>query len=630
MRKIVLLAWLLAPALHAQLLTPVDMQNCVWRNGDNAGWADAGLDEDGWQPTAQWQLDPKQPFLWVRCHANAAGLGGNVSPAVQLSFPAAWTLYANGVPIGTSGDLSSGYFPTFAIRTFSIPPPLTGGPLVLALRFVIRDAFAEALPQPTIGPASALNEHRDVLILAGIRSFAFSFTCYAAICVVGFVLFGLWIIDRERRELLFLGLYCIASFLERLCQLPQIAHFGWPGRLWWAAFVASDLGYLFVILFVVSLTRRRVPVWLWVLLACDYSPDPATLISLFLPPGPSLQIQYFCRFTLYPWITPLTIAILAAALAVAFLPFRRLAPRMRLLAVLSTLWIAADSLWFLVAITARRLAGLPNLYNQWQSFLINARALTTFALLTVLMTLLFREQRRNTVERAAFAAELEAARVVQQVLIPEEIPNVPGFRIESIYKPAGQVGGDFFQILPTTKGGVLIVIGDVSGKGMPAAMTVSLLVGTIRTLAHYTQSPAEILAAMNQRMLGRSRGGFTTCLALHVTGDGELFAANAGHLAPYRNGEELPIESGLPLGLSAGSAYAVAKFRLDPGSRFTLLTDGVVEARKPSGELFGFERTAAIASEPAERIVQAAQAFGQEDDITVLTVAFAGAGVAHA
>ena len=251
------------------------------------------------------------------------------------------------------------------------------------------------------------------------------------------------------------------------------------------------------------------------------------------------------------------------------------------LAVLSTLWIAADSLWFLVAITARRLAGLPNLYNQWQSFLINARALTTFALLTVLMTLLFREQRRNTVERAAFAAELEAARVVQQVLILEEIPNVPGFRIESIYKPAGQAkAGDFFQILPTTKGGVLIVIGDVSGKGMPAAMTVSLLVGTIRTLAHYTQSPAEILAAMNQRMLGRSRGGFTTCLALHVTGDGELFAANAGHLAPYRNGEELPIESGLPLGLSAGSAYAVAKFRLDPGSRFTLLTDGVVEARE--------------------------------------------------
>ena len=284
---------------------------------------------------------------------------------------------------------------------------------------------------------------------------------------------------------------------------------------------------------------------------------------------------------------------------------------MRLLAVLSTLWIAADSLWFLVAITARRLAGLPNLYNQWQSFLINARALTTFALLTVLMTLLFREQRRNTVERAAFAAELEAARVVQQVLIPEEIPNVPGFRIESIYKPAGQVGGDFSRFFPTTKGGVLIVIGDVSGKGMPAAMTVSLLVGTIRTLAHYTQSPAEILAAMNQRMLGRSRGGFTTCLALHVTGDGELFAANAGHLAPYRNGEELPIESGLPLGLSAGSAYAVAKFRLDPGSRFTLLTDGVVEARKPSGELFGFERTAAIASNPPKGLSRRRRPLGR-------------------
>src|SRR5580698_2968988 len=101
------------------------------------------------------------------------------------------------------------------------------------------------------------------------------------------------------------------------------------------------------------------------------------------------------------------------------------------------------------------------------------------------------------------AAELEAGRVVQQVLIPEEIPTVEGFEIQSVYKPYGEVGGDFFQVLPVKSGhgGVLVIIGDVSGKGMPAAMTVSLLVGTVRTLAHYTQGPGEILAAMNQRML---------------------------------------------------------------------------------------------------------------------------------
>src|SRR5580658_7203877 len=191
------------------------------------------------------------------------------------------------------------------------------------------------------------------------------------------------------------------------------------------------------------------------------------------------------------------------------------------------------------------------------------------------------------------AAELEAARSVQQVLIPEEIPATPGFTIQCVYKPAGQVGGDFFQILPIKSGGVLVVIGDVSGKGMPAAMTVSLLVGTIRTLAHYTQNPSEVLGAMNQRMLTRSGGGFTTCLVLRADADGKLTIANAGHIAPYVAGKELPLENGLPLGLSAETTYAESVFELAPGQQLTLLTDGVVEARDKDGNLYGFERAAA-------------------------------------
>jgi len=91
-------------------------------------------------------------------------------------------------------------------------------------------------------------------------------------------------------------------------------------------------------------------------------------------------------------------------------------------------------------------------------------------------------------EANALRAEFEAAREVQQVLVPAENPTIPGFRIEGLYEPAGQVGGDFYQTVPTPSGGVLIVIGDVSGKGMPSAMTVSLLVETFRTLAHYTRA----------------------------------------------------------------------------------------------------------------------------------------------
>jgi len=239
--------------------------------------------------------------------------------------------------------------------------------------------------------------------------------------------------------------------------------------------------------------------------------------------------------------------------------------------------------------------------------------------LSILAILVLRFARSRRDEER-FKSELEAARTVQQILIPEKIPTIPGLSLECVYKPAGQVGGDFFQILPVPGEGALIVIGDVSGKGMPAAMTVSLLVGALRTLANYTHSPGEILAAMNQRMLARSSGGFTTCLALHVNHEGTVTAANAGHLAPYFGGTEKEIESGLPLGLSEQSTYPEATFTLAVGEQLTLVTDGVVEARGKGGELFGFERTAVIATQSAEAIAQAAQIFGQDDDISVIAV----------
>jgi serine phosphatase RsbU (regulator of sigma subunit) len=186
------------------------------------------------------------------------------------------------------------------------------------------------------------------------------------------------------------------------------------------------------------------------------------------------------------------------------------------------------------------------------------------------------------------------------------------------------VGGDFFQILPVADG-VLVVIGDVSGKGMAAAMTVSLLVGTVRTLAHYTQGPGEILAAMNARMIGRSNGGFTTCLVLRASSDGSLVVANAGHIAPFVGGKELELESGLPLGLASGIKYPEASFGFGADERLTLMTDGVIEARNATGELLGFDRLAALTAKPAVEIADAAQRWGQDDDITVLTLARVGA-----
>jgi serine phosphatase RsbU (regulator of sigma subunit) len=125
-------------------------------------------------------------------------------------------------------------------------------------------------------------------------------------------------------------------------------------------------------------------------------------------------------------------------------------------------------------------------------------------------------------------------------------------------------------------------------------------------------------------------GGFATCLCAQLTPAGTLTVANAGHLAPYRNGEEVKIDSGLPLGIAPDAVYAEATFQLTPGDSLTFLSDGVVEARNQTGELFGFDRTAALATQSAKSIAAAAQAFGQDDDITVLTLSLAPAEMLHA
>lgn len=166
----------------------------------------------------------------------------------------------------------------------------------------------------------------------------------------------------------------------------------------------------------------------------------------------------------------------------------------------------------------------------------------------------------------------------------------------------------------------MLVIGDVSGKGMPAAMTVSLMVGMVRMLIRSMRSPAEILTAINQNIIGRTAGGFTTCLILHIARNGVLTAANAGHVAPYMNGREVSVENGLPLGLDIAATYSETILQLAPEDQVTLLTDGVVEARAADGELFGFERAASISDHPAAEIAAAAEHFGQADDITVLSV----------
>jgi serine phosphatase RsbU (regulator of sigma subunit) len=133
------------------------------------------------------------------------------------------------------------------------------------------------------------------------------------------------------------------------------------------------------------------------------------------------------------------------------------------------------------------------------------------------------------------------------------------------------------------------------------------------------RKPAEVLAYLNRVLYGQI-SGFATCTAALISSDGAVMLANAGNLAPYCNGEELDVYPGLPLGIEAEGSYVETSYQIDPGDRLTFLSDGVVEAANEKRELFGFGRTLAISQLPAHAIAEAAKQFGQQDDISVLSV----------
>jgi serine phosphatase RsbU (regulator of sigma subunit) len=243
----------------------------------------------------------------------------------------------------------------------------------------------------------------------------------------------------------------------------------------------------------------------------------------------------------------------------------------------------------------------------------------------LVMRRFLRAQASEARSRQIVALDLEQAHQLQQrVLVPETL-HAPSFSVQAEYHPAQTVGGDFFQTLSKPDGSLLVVVGDVSGKGMSAAMLVAVLVGAIRTRADESFNAASMLTMLNHRLIGRSGGHLATCLAAELHPDGSIRIANAGHLPPYLNGEELDLEGSLPLGAANAIEFSSRTVTLQPGDRLTFLTDGVVEAMNSQNELFGFDRARTISNLPAAAIVQQAQAFGQNDDITVLTIEFMGA-----
>lgn len=259
-------------------------------------------------------------------------------------------------------------------------------------------------------------------------------------------------------------------------------------------------------------------------------------------------------------------------------------------------------------------------YSSADLKLLNTIALQTAA--AVENALLCAEMVEAARHRAAYAGELQAASTVQQLLLQGGSRAIPGFDVQPVYVPASEVGGDFYYVHSTDDGSLIAIVGDVSGKGLTAAMRVALILGALRR--ETSGDPAEILAGLNSALVAQGQLGFTTALCIRLDVCGDFAIANAGHISPYIDGREFETASALPLGLVADQFYETHYGRLAPGKQIVLLSDGVLEARAEDGELFGFARLASLTRLGAGEIAETARAFGQEDDITVLSIRLSG------
>jgi sigma-B regulation protein RsbU (phosphoserine phosphatase) len=630
-------AALAAPMARAQtfdataLRAPANLDG-TWlvHGGDDPAYAAADFDDSQWlrlNPLKQSLHDlyprTRQEVVWYRLHVKVDPAQTGLALA-EHEISSAFEVYSNGAEVLKTGQVApfkAAY--TYAWLLGRIPDEqVKTGSLVLALRVHVDpvewgNAFPGYYPTNlTLGQQGELHEHVWLTVIGDHLLTWLRDLMILTLSVGGILLYRS---QRGQQEYLWLFLFGLSVAMDVPLYLYGLFH-TYPAG-WSVATAISGLTWTYCMgRMYLAFVGERVG-WRWQL----YLVLTSVTFGLAVMGGDVGVLSTNQSLLLEaPWIA-LEAFVLPGVLVARLRRGNREAGILLIPLLL-------DGLYNLLTIVTVVLVQIPALRNAaWLfreatqvfyagPFLISpAVVLNILAVLSLALIILLRSNRQSR-KQALLESEMAAAQQVQQVILPEQMESVPGFAIESVYQPAQQVGGDFFQVLPDAEGGLLIVVGDVAGKGLPAAMLVSVLVGAIRTAAAYSQSPQEVLAQLNERLMGRTQGSFSTALAAHIRKDGWVTMANAGHLSPYLDGRELELPGALPLGIVAGETYEASGFQLGAGSRLTFYSDGVVEAQSQSGELFGFERAVAISTQPAAAIAEAAVKFGQCDDITVVAV----------
>jgi serine phosphatase RsbU (regulator of sigma subunit)/anti-sigma regulatory factor (Ser/Thr protein kinase) len=249
---------------------------------------------------------------------------------------------------------------------------------------------------------------------------------------------------------------------------------------------------------------------------------------------------------------------------------------------------------------------------------------------------LVQEQQVEAKERERLNQELQVAALIQQTLLPKELPRIRGWQVDAFYRPARAVGGDFYDFVDIDEHRIGVVIGDVTDKGVPAALVMATCRAMLRAAAQRHDSPSAILADVNDALVDEIPPAmFVTCLvAIIHTITGEITLANAGHNLPYVRNQSGVIElraTGMPLGLMRGMVYDEKVSTLNDGDVMVLTSDGITEAHNPLGEMYGFGRLMGRVGQKSGQGEMVGSLIGdlekwtgtdaeQEDDITVVVV----------
>ncbi|MGD0910940.1 MAG: PP2C family protein-serine/threonine phosphatase, partial [Terracidiphilus sp.] len=639
-----------APAASAPATLPDGVRGIVtlegawrFRTGDDPRWADPGFDDSSWQtislgqPLTDQGFDSYSGFAWYRIRlqpqlvSQFGGAPANPQPVLMIvgSSVGQIGVYVNGVEAGHTRGM------TDSLAEYQSPPfivPLSGsGPINVAIRTWAGPTVSIGrglLTKVELGPRDDMTER---LSMAVSRHWNEQITSALVLTFLFFsvALLGaaLYLAQRNHAEYLWLALLCLsvaaggafdAAYALAAMPLSIYRVFAmFTGRI----FMAVTLE--FILRFTASDSRRLV--------------RGVQIAVLLLP------FVYFVHLgQLYEGLSVAAEVVFCLLVCVLlFRAWRHGKGEAGVMLLPFFLAATADSADTVLDFAAFR-HWLPEQFASHRFHLGpiefgTGNVAYTIFLGSLLAVILYRFVRISEVEQRS-AAEISAARSVQALLIPTHLPSNKNFVLESAYLPINGVGGDFFQALPLKDDSLLLVVGDVSGKGLQAAMNSSTLVGALRNeLSH---DPVTVLSHLNRVLIGAvpvtgnvpdldCAPCYATCLCARIYPDGTATIANAGHLGPYRDGREVPLTPSLPLGVIADVEFEQITFQLNHGDRLVFISDGVVEATDAHGELFGFERTQQVSNESARYIAQTAQRFGQNDDITVVSIYVASRTAQH-